>query len=168
MENNIYTKQSGRFALPQFQMLGVVLLAWGAYLVWLLNPFSVLVLAGGAALATASMGVQIDFKEKAHREFIIIFGYKYGKWHQLPAIEYVTVFIEHYTQEKGMVSISSEDSFTKIKISLIASKTERFDAGLYDNKQLALENGEKIARALQTKLLDYTTREPRWVEMKKK
>jgi hypothetical protein len=52
-----------------------------------------------------------------------------------------------------------------VKISLIASPTQRFDAGLYDDKELALENGEKIALALKTKLLDYTDREPKWVEL---
>jgi hypothetical protein len=165
MENNIYTKQSGRFALPQFQMLGVVLLIWGIYLAWQLNPFSILALAGGAALATAAVGIQIDFNQKAHREYIAIFGRKFGKWVKLPAIEYVTVFVEHYTQEKGMVSITSEDSFTKIKISLIASKTQRFDAGLFNDKQAALENGKTIARALKTKLLNYTDREPEWVAL---
>ena len=164
MQNHIYTKQSGRFALPQFQMLGVVLLIWGAYLAWQLNLFSILALVGGAALATAVIGIQIDLKDKLHREYVAIFGYKVGKWKKLPAIEYVTVFVEHYTQEKGMVSITSEDSFTKVKVSLIESKTQRFDAGLFDDKQLALENGEKIARALKTKLLDYTDREPKWME----
>jgi len=165
MEEHVYTKQSGRFALPQFQMLGVLLLIWGVYLAWQLNPFSVLALAGGAALATAAVGNQIDFDRKTHREYTAIFGYKFGKWNKLPAIEYVTVFVEHYSQEKGMVSITAEDSFTKVKISLIASPTLRFDAGLYDDKQLALENGGKIARALKTKLLDYTDREPEWVEL---
>ncbi|MCF6342869.1 MAG: hypothetical protein L3J31_08710, partial [Bacteroidales bacterium] len=137
----------------------------GLYLAWQLSLFSVLALAGGAALATAVMGVQIDYKEKAHREYVAIFGYKFGKWNKLPAIEYVTVFVEHYTQEKAVVSISAEDSFTKVKISLIASKTQRFDAGLFDDKRLALENGEKIARALNTKLLDYTSRESKWVKL---
>ena len=165
MENHIYTKQSGRFALPQFQMLGIVLLVWGGYLAWTLSPFSILVLVGGTALATAVAGFQIDLNEKTRREYVAIFTYKFGKWNKLPPIEYVTVFVEHYTQQKGMVSITSEDSFTKIKISLIAGKTLRFDAGLFDDKQLALESGERIARALNSKLLDYTDREPKWVEM---
>ena len=165
MENHIYTKQSGRFALPQFQMLGILLIIWGAYLAWTLSPFSILALVGGAALATAATGFQIDLIEKTHREYVAIFTYKFGKWNKLPPIEYVTVFVEHYSQQKGVVSITSEDTFTKVKISLIASKTQRFDAGLFDDKQLALENGAKIARALNSKLLDYTDREPKWVEM---
>ncbi|MCF6169395.1 MAG: hypothetical protein L3J66_00270 [Bacteroidales bacterium] len=165
MENRIHTRQYGRFALPQFQMLGAVLLAWGVYLVWVLSLFSLPVLVAGAALATAAIGVQINFNQRLHREYVAVFGYKFGKWKKLPAIAYVTVFVEHYSQEKAVLSISSEDDFTKIKISLIAGKTERFEAGLFDDKQLALETGEKIARALKTKLLDYTGREPKWIEL---
>ncbi len=165
MENHIYTKQSGRFALPQFQMLGVLLIIWGAYLAWQLSLFSILALVAGAALATAVTGIQIDLKNKLHREYVAIFGYKFGKWKMIPAIEYVTVFVELYSQQKGMVSITSEDTFAKIKISLIASKTQRFDAGLFDDKMLAMKKGAEIARALNTKLLDYTDREPKWVEL---
>ena len=165
MENHIYTKQSGRFALPQFQMLGVLFIIWGGYLAWQLSLFSIPLLVGGTAMATALMGIQINFKEKEHREYIAIFGYKSGNWKKLPSIEYVTVFIEHYVQEKWVISIRGADSFAKVKISLIASKIQRFDAGLFDDKQLAMKNGEIIARALNTKLLDYTDREPKWVEL---
>lgn len=165
MENYIYTKQSGRFALPQFQMLGVVLIIWGAYLAWQLNPLSILTLVGGASLATAAAGVQINLKEKLHREYIAIFGYKFGEWKELPPIEYVTVFIEHYAQEKAVASIGGEDKFHKIKISLIVSKTHRFDAGLFENKEIALKNAMNIARSFNTKLLDYTEREPKWVDL---
>jgi len=38
-----------------------------------------------------------------------------------------------------------------------------FNAGLFNDKQLALENGTKIATALNVKLLDYTDREAKWV-----
>lgn len=165
MENPIYTKQAGRFALPQFQMLGVVLIVWGAYLAWQLNPFAILVLVGGASLATAVAGVQVDLKERLHREYMAIFGYKFGEWKQLPPIEYVTVFIEHYAQEKAVASIGGEDKFHKIKISLICNKTKRFDAGLFDDKELAINTSKNLARSLNCKLLDYTGREPKWIDL---
>ncbi len=116
-------------------------------------------------MATALFGIQIDLKEKLHREYINIFGRKFGDWKKLPNIEYVTVFIEHYVQEKWVISIRGADKYSKVKISLISDINHRFDAGLFNEKTLALKNGELIARALNTKLLDYTDREPKWVEL---
>lgn len=165
MESHIYTKQSGRFVLPQFQILGVILLIVGIALAYQLNPFSILMLLIGTPLSSLATGVQINFRKKIYRTYIRILGFKYGKWVTIPAIDYVTVFVGHYSQDMGVASISKTDNYSDFKINLIVSKTQRFDAGGFNNKPEALKTAENIAREIGVKLLDFTSLELRWVEL---
>lgn len=165
MENHIYTKQSSRFAFPQFQMLGVLLFIIGMVLAYQLNLWSILVLVGGFALATVTTGVQVDFKRKMHRDYIRILGYKYGKWVIIHTLDYVTVFVESYYQNMGAASIHASDNFSDFKINLVVSETQHFDAGGFSDKTKAFENAKKIAGKFGVKLLDFTSKESRWVDI---
>ena len=164
-ESNIYTHTAGRFALPQFQMFGFVLILLGGYLLFLANWFGVVALLVGAALFFAVKGIQIDFEKKLHREFIGLLNFKIGKWEKLPFIDYVTVFIENYAQRGSVVSIDSMHKYSKVKVSLIVSKTIKYDGGYFNNKEKAFETGKLIARRLNTKLLDYTGKDPKWIDL---
>ena len=146
-------------------MFGFVLIILGGYLLFISNWFGLIALVVGAALYFATVGIQIDFEKKLHREFFGLAGYKIGKWSSLPEIEYVTIFVEHYAQRGSVVTIDKADKFSKVKVSLIASETLRFDAGFFNSKEAAMDTGKIMAKRLNTKLLDYTDREPKWVDL---
>lgn len=165
MNPQIYTKKSGRFALPNFQMLGVIFIIWGAVLAYQMNPFSLLLIIAGLLLSTAVLGIQIDLKNKLHREYTAFFTFKMGKWKKLPDIEYATVFTEHTSQDMGVQSISAENKTTKFKICLVVTEQLRIDAGSFDDKAQAIEKGIYLANALHIRLLDYTSKEPGWVKL---
>ena len=163
--NSIYTHIAGRFTLPQFQMFGFVLILWGGYLLYTSNFLGFIALAVGLGLFFMVVGIQIDFDKKLHREFFGLFGIKFGKWRVMHAIDYVTVFIEHYAQRGSVASIDNTRQFRKVKISLIVTKTEKYDAGYFNDKWKAMEAGKMIARKLNIKLLDYTGKEPKWINL---
>ncbi len=165
MKSNIYTKQSGRFALPQFQMLGIVLLIVGVIYSIQLNPWGIAFLFIGIVLATMTTGIQLNLKKRTHRNYFRIIGFKYGNWVEIPTLDYVSVFVEHYSQDMGVASISATDKYKDFKISLIVSKTQRFDAGGFNDKTETFKVAEDIARKLNTKLLDYTSTEPKWINV---
>ena len=165
MENTIYTKQSGRFAMPQFQMLGVILFIIGIIYAFQLNPWSIILLFVGVALATMTTGVQIDFEKRKHRDYFLMLGFKHGKWTDIPTLGYVSIFVEQYSQNMWVASIGATDKFKDFKIGLIVSKTLHFNAGGYNNKVEAFKAAEDIAKKLDTKLLDYTSKEPKWVDI---
>jgi hypothetical protein len=146
-------------------MFGLVLIILGAYLVYIHNWFGFIALIVGMALFFANIGIQIDFKRNTYREFVGLLGYRFGKWKTLPKIDYVTVFIEHYAQRGSVASIDNTAKYSKVKVSLIVSRTERYDAGLFDSKEAALNTGLLIAKNLGTRLLDYTGPEPKWVDL---
>lgn len=162
----MYTHTAGRLSLPQFQMFGFVLILLGGYFLFLANWFGIVAILFGAALFFAVKGIQIDFEKKLHREFIGLLNFKAGKWEILPDIDYVTIFIENYAQRGSVASIDSAHKYSKVKVSLIVSKTIKYDGGYFDNKEKAFETGKLIARRLDTKLLDYTGKNPEWIDLK--
>jgi len=165
IQKDIYSVSYGNFSLPQFQMLGVVIFIIGLYLLYVLNLFFLLLLPIGLALSIAKVGIEINFYKRMHREYINVFGILFGKWKPIPEIEYVTVFIEHYSQRSSVVSVDNENKFEKVKVSLIITDAIRLDAGLFDTKEKAMEAGKILAKQLKTRLLDFTTHEPGWVEL---
>ena len=165
VRDEIYTASYGNFSLPQFQMLGVVIFIFGLYMLYELNYFFLLLLPVGLALSFTKVGVQIDFKKRGHREYVNVLGFLFGKWKTIPELEYVTVFVEHYSQRGSVATIDSENRFEKFKVSLIITEPERIEAGLFDTKEKGMEAGKLLARQLKTKLLDFTTHEPGWVEL---
>jgi hypothetical protein len=165
VQDSTYTASFGNFSLPQFQMFGVVLAVFGLYMLYILNFFFLLILPLGVALSTARVGVQINFETRQHREYVNIFGFLFGKWKPIPKLEYVTVFVEHYAQRGSVASIDNEFDFEKVKVSLIISEPERLEAGLFDTKETGIEAGKLLAKKLKTKLLDFTSHEPGWVEL---
>jgi hypothetical protein len=118
-----------------------------------MNWFGLVALIVGFALSFAVTGIQIDFEKKLHREFISLLGFKLGKWMLIPKIEYVTIFIENTSQRGSVASIDNNFKDSKVKVSLIASKTEKYDAGFFSNKEKALFVGRMCANKLNTKLL---------------
>jgi len=165
IENSIYTVSYGNFSLPQFQMFGVIIFIFGLYMLYAMNFFFLLLLPVGLALSIAKVGIQIHLENKIHREYLNVFGFLFGKWKPLPAIEYITVFIEHYAQRGSVASIDNENQFEKVKVSLIVSDAIRLDGGLFETKEKGMEAGKILAKQLKTKLLDYTSHEPGWVEL---
>lgn len=165
IQNGIYTMSYGNFSLPQFQVFGVIMFVFGLYMLYLMNFFFLLLIPVGLALSLAKVGVQINFDKRLHREYVNVFGILFGKWKPIPELEYVTVFVEHYSQRGSVASIDNESKFEKYKVSLIIAEPERLEAGLFDTKEKGMEAGKLLAKRLKTKLLDFTTHEPGWVEL---
>ena len=79
----------------------------------------------------------------------------------------MTIYIEHYAQRGSVATIDNVTKYSKVKVSLIAEQNKRFDAGFFYSKEKAMNTGIYIASRLNTRLLDYTTRDPRWVDFSK-
>lgn len=150
--------------MPHFQMFGFILIVLGGYLLFNLHWFGFISLLVGLVLSFANGGIQVDFATRSYREYYGVLKYKFGEWHEMPTIEYVTVFIEQYGQNTSMVSIQRSYKFSKVKVSLIASRTQRYDGGYFNTKEEAMKAGLTLAKGLNIELLDYTEREPKWID----
>ncbi|MEJ2594997.1 MAG: hypothetical protein P8100_07700, partial [bacterium] len=127
-------------------MIGLVLSVLSIYWIYMGYWFGLLILPVGLILPFAHAGIQIDFRDRTYREFIGLMRFRYGKWNKLPPVQYVTIFIERYAQRGSLVTIDNVSRFSKIKVSLIISKEERWVGGLFDNYEKALQAGTIIAK----------------------
>jgi len=146
-------------------MFGFVLIALGGYLVYRSNWFGFITLFVGFALYFMMGGIQMDLEKRLHREYVGLLNLKFGKWTKIPELEYVTLFVENYVQRGSVASIDSSFKDSKIKLKLIVNKEIIFNAGSFKSKEKALETGKLIAKKLNTKLLDYTEKEPKWIDL---
>ena len=107
----------------------------------------------------------IDFEKRLYREYFGLLNFRFGKWVLIPELEYITLYVANYVQRGSVASIDNKFKDSKINISLIISKAEKFDGGSFTNKEKTLETGKIFAHQLKTKLLDYTNKEPKWIDL---
>ena len=157
MKNNFFP--------PQFVILGYLLIGFGIYFLIRNDWVGFIMIPVGMAFSFLIINQKLDLENKKYREYYGFLGLKFGKWKDIPGIEYVTVFIERSVQGKNVVSISSYHVEKNFKIDLIISKTESISAGQEKDRAAALKKGKKIAKALDTRLLDYTEKDSKWVEI---
>ncbi len=136
----------------QFKMLGFILILVSLSLSLTANNLYLLLFVVALGLASITDGIQIDFKERKHRDYFGFLGLKFGKWHHLPEIGYVVVFGQRMTQGMNMVSISSSNTIDDFKTSLISKDNIPIDAGLYKKKETAIRNATELAGELSVEL----------------
>ena len=116
----------------------------------------------GIIIAFLKINQDLDIENRKYREYFEFWGVKFGKWKDLPKIDYVSVFREKVVQGKNVLSISSYHSEESYKVDLIINRKEKITAAKYTDKETALAKGSELARALDCKLLDYTSGKAEW------
>lgn len=159
-----FNRKTDSYFPNQFVFIGYLISLFGLYLLFRLNFLGLIAIPAGLFISFSFVGIEIDFKDNKFKEYLGIFNFKFGKWHTLPKVEYVTIFVDRTTQEMHVVSISSTQTNSDFKINLIITKAERISVGTFINKDLALETANQLADGLKTKLLDYTSGKPVWLK----
>ena len=164
----IFDNKLEKYFPLQFVMLGYLLAIFGLYLlIDSFNLFGIVLIIPALIFSFSKTGIQINFYLKEYKDYFFIFGLRFGKWHKLPEIEYVNIHLERYSQVINVQSISRGTIINKIIIDLIFSKTYRKNVGIFETneKDQALETGKLLAKNLNTKLLDYTSKKPEWIKI---
>lgn len=158
-----YNHKTDSFFPFQFIFLGYLISLFGVYLLVQLNFLGLFVILAGLFLSFSFTGIEVSISENRFREYLGVFKMKFGKWHKLPKVEYVTVFMDRTIQQMHVASISTTQANNDFKINLVITKTEHISIGTFIDKTVALDTGKQLAVGLKTKLLDYTSGEPVWV-----
>ena len=161
---DIFNGNSGPYFPPQFRYVGFVLVIAGGIMLFNLNLFGIGFIVIGPAFFLLKTGIRINFKERSFQEYRGIFGLYLGKWKKLPEIEYVTVYPETESQEMNVQSISGENINSHYNTDLIFPEPNRLQVLSSADKTVAMEAGKLLASKLQTRLLDYTSKEPVWMD----
>jgi len=158
-------------SVPLYKFVGSLLILSGVIMLWFSwqhqNWFGSVIgfvfFAGGMALVFASEGIEINFAESLFRNYSSIFGFFWGRWKPLPNIEYVTIYHEILGVNNYVSSLQYAYQEEKLKIALIYGNHQQISVGRFNSKEKALNVGKLLAAKLETKLLDYTQKEPVWL-----
>jgi len=149
---------------PQFRYVGFALVIAGGIMLFNMNLFGIGFIVIGPALFLLKTGIRINFKERSFQEYRGVFRLYFGKWEKLPEIEYVTVYRETESQGMNVQSVSGENINTHYNTDLIFPEPNRLMFKSFQDKTAAIEAGKLLAEKLHTRLLDYTSGEPVWMD----
>jgi len=108
-------------------------------------------------------GSEIDLEIQKYRTFIEVLGFRFGKWDDLPEIEYVSVFS---TTESVAVRALSAEAIVKndiIVLNLFYNGNHRIKAYSTTDKEDAFKIAKQIADILKIDILDATEAESKWI-----
>ncbi len=108
-------------------------------------------------------GSEIDLKIEKYREFIELFGLRFGAWKDLPEIEYISVFS---TTESAKVRALTAEATIKndiIVLNLFYNGNHRIKAYATTDKEDAFKVAKQIAGILKIDILDATEGESKWL-----
>ena len=161
---DIFNGSSGPYFPPQFRYVGYVLVITGCIMIYNVNLFGIGFVVIGPAFFLLKTGIRINFNERSYQEYRSVLGLYFGKWVKLPEIEYVTVYSESESQDMHVQSIGSAYTTTYFNTDLIFEEPNRLKLISFQDKPSAIEAGRVLAKKLQTRLLDYTSEEPVWMD----
>lgn len=137
-------------------IIGILIAGFSLYIFFFVNYFGIVPIAISLVLLQTD-GSEIDLSSKKYRKIYSVLGMDFGKWIDIPKIEYVSVFA---TQENIAVWASSASANVKndvFKLNLFYDTNKKIEAYTsYDMKD-AFDVGHHLAEALLTDLLDATT-----------
>jgi hypothetical protein len=120
----------------------------------------------GAIFTISFKGFQIDPQKNLIRKYDRFYWVYLGKWQKFPPPLYVTVVRIKLNNSRNsplpMPSAGNSKPSKSHKMNLVVDGKERYIPLTYGKRNKMLEEGLKIARTLNIKLLDHTTIEKVW------
>ncbi|MFD1016840.1 hypothetical protein [Winogradskyella rapida] len=108
-------------------------------------------------------GLEMDLENSQYRTTTSLFNLTFGTWHPLPEIEYVSVFKTTQTSRVWVSAASTQVTTSCIKVNLFYNTNRKIEAYETDNTDQAFAIATQIASALHLKVLDATSRDPKWL-----
>lgn len=126
------------------------------------NIFS-LVLSGIGVFLMLQEGSEIDLASKKYREIYSVLGLSFGKWKNLPDVEYVSIF--KTKENKRVQGMGASTSFSNdiYKLNLFYDRNQKIEAYRTDHINDAFENAKYLSEVLNIDILDATERESKWL-----
>jgi len=158
---NTILKHARKVSLMK-RLFGFSFFILGIYAALFNNVFC-LIFSGIGVFLMLVEGSEIDLASRTYREIYSVMGIKFGKWKDLPNVEYVSVF---KTKEKKRVqALAASANFENevYKLNLFYDRNKKIEAYMTDDVNDAFENAKYIAQVLNIDILDATEREKKWL-----
>ncbi|BAO75779.1 hypothetical protein [Winogradskyella sp. PG-2] len=108
-------------------------------------------------------GVEIDLEKRKYRNITAFFSLIFGKWNDLPDIEYVSVFKTSETTTVRALSAEANVKNEVIKVNMFYNTNQKIEAYNTQDIDDAFKKAKEIASILNIDILDATERESKWL-----
>jgi hypothetical protein len=168
---NIFRSTLSEPSVPLYRFVGSLLFISGSVMIWLSYEYQswiggatgILFFIGGASLLLIREGIEINFKDRTYRNYSSVVNILIGQWKALPALDYITIYNEKLGMNSHVASLHYTLEEQKLKIALVYGNKQQIAVGRFHTKEKAFDVGKLLAIKLQSKLLDYTQKEPVWL-----
>jgi len=136
-------------------VFGAVLFCFGIHGAIFNNVFS-LVLSGIGVFLMLREGSEIDLNSKKYREIYSVVGIDFGKWKDLPELEYVSVF--ETTENKRVQAMGATTTMKNniYKLNLFYERNKKIEAYKTKSRNDAFEVAMHLSTALNIEIYDAT------------
>ena len=129
------------------------------------SVFGIIVVLAGILIVFLHYGILIDFEESRYKEFLGLLGLKFGKWENLPHLEYISLTKSRYSQKVGLRAANTTLEGVLYKGNLRINDQERILVIQSPGKDKVLKKLKYLAKKLDLRVLDCTKSENVWVEL---
>jgi hypothetical protein len=132
-------------------------------IILLMDSVKSLVITGIAIYFMLTDGIEFDFKNKKFRPLKSVLGLDFGRWKDLPDIEFVSVF---KTNENTALRSRSAEAMVKkevIKLNLFYDTNKKIEAYTTEDRTEAFDKAKELAKILDISVFDATQSNTKWL-----
>ncbi len=160
----MHDRRLGPYFPMEFRWIGLLLIAVSLFfLAQKVFVWPPLILLLGIFLKWASNGTQIDFENLQLREYVGVWGIKFGSWKSLPNLEKITITKTNYSQVLGSRGTTSQFKTHMYRGNLRGPGDFRVPFVAHTNESEVLETARTVADRLELRILDCTVKSPTWI-----
>ena len=121
----------------------------------------------GILFTISYTGISIDTAQQRYKKYDRFVKFKLGRWEALPKPSYVTLVRIKLSNARSMASpmVTPEPGkrARSYKVNLVVEGDKRFIAICRGPREKMTQEALKLGRALDIRVLDYTTHEKKWI-----
>lgn len=142
---------------------GYSLTLYGLFLLIFQNYFGFLFLLGGLSLLVKN-GTEINLENKKYRDIYVLFNKKFGKWKDLPNIEYISIFKVKYKVKAGLhLALEHEFKDFMYRVQFFYNRNQKIIIFETKDKLDAIKQSKFIADILNLEIYDATEKKGKWL-----
>ena len=142
---NIYNGNSESYFPPQFRYVGFALVIAGGIMLFSMNIFGIGFILIGPMFFLLKTGIRINFTDRTFQEYRLILGLHFGKWVELPEIEYVSVYTEPVSHDTDGQILDGHGSGNIYFTDIIFPEPNRLRVIRFHDKSAAMAAGKILA-----------------------
>jgi len=136
-------------------VFAIILSLFSVYLFFEGTSYGIILL-GAALKLSLREGFELDLDGKKYRKIYSVFAVNFGKWKNLPSIEYISVFKTIKKNRSRVVTAEATLGFEVYKLNLFYDRNQHLEVYHTDEKEDAFKVANHIAMVLDIKVFDAT------------